>query len=222
MSKFLDRQSEGWQCARDTMFNRMVSNLQVTKQKYKQAKSSRGGYGEETFSEERLQEYENVAIRDQLTGVYNSRFFANRLVREVKRSKRYKRPFSLMLVYLDNLLPLQEQLGEQIAQTILTETAAIVMSSVRNVDLVARVTFNTFAVMLPETDSSRSVLVGERIKAEVRKQSVGKELVGAKVSTKIGIVSFPTHGRDENTLLATATQFVKEAQRQADGQVYTS
>src|SRR5580698_4751692 len=133
MSKFLDRQSEGWHCARDTMFNRMVSNLQVSKLRYKQAKSSRLNYSEETLSEAKLQEYEDVTIRDQLTAVYNSRFFARRLIREVKRSKRYKRPFSLMLIYLDNLPALQEQFGELVAQNILRETADIVCSSIRNV-----------------------------------------------------------------------------------------
>jgi diguanylate cyclase (GGDEF)-like protein len=220
MSKFLDRQSEGWQCARDTMFNRMVSNLQVSKQKYRLAKSSRTSFTEETLSEEKLQQYEETTTKDETTGVYNSRFFATRLIREVKRSKRYKRPFSLMLVYLDNLLPMKK-LGELNTKNILSETADLVKTSVRNVDLVARLSFNSFAVILPETDSSRAILVGQRINEQVNKRLINRQLKDLQVTTKIGVVSFPSHGRDENALLALAAQFVKEAQKQPDTAIYT-
>ena len=67
MSKFLDRQSEGWKCARDDLFNRMVNNLQTNKQKLKHENLGRSSFEEEKLSAAKLQEYENMATRDSTT-----------------------------------------------------------------------------------------------------------------------------------------------------------
>src|ERR1700722_11581625 len=136
MSKFLNRESEGWQCARDDLFNRMVNNLQANKQKLKQDKTTRSTHDEEVLSADKLVEYENMAIRDPLTGVYNIRYIAHKLVKEVQRGKRYKRPFSLMLISLANLDQLRKIYGDLATEDILRAAANLISTCIRDVDIV--------------------------------------------------------------------------------------
>lgn len=222
MSKFLNRESEGWNCARDDLFNRMVTNLQANKQKLRQDKSSRTTFEEEKLSASKLQEYENMATRDELTGVYNARYIAHKLVKEVKRCKRYKRPFSIMLISLDHLAHFQQSYGQAALPEFIRTRAHLINTSVREVDIVGRLSIDQFAVILPETDTSRALIVGERIREKITNLPLIQEPGFSQSAISIGLVSFPTHARDENTLLTTAAQYLEQAQQLGNNQVVTS
>jgi diguanylate cyclase (GGDEF)-like protein len=222
MSKFLNRESEGWQCARDDIFNRMVNNLQANKQKVRQDKSARSSYEEENLSADKLQEYENIATRDPLTGVYNTRYIAHKLVKEVQRGKRYKRPFSLMLISLANFLQLKKVYGDLAVDDIVKACADLVRACIRDVDILGRFSEDQFAIILPETDSSRALIVSNRIRERIAGLPISQESNTSNLSLNIGLVSFPTHARDENSLLTTALEYLEQARQLGHNQVYTS
>ena len=223
MSKFLNRDSEGWNCARDDLFNRMVTNLQVNKQKLQQDKFSRTVFEDERLTAGKLQEYENIATRDELTGVYNARYMAHKLVKEVKRCKRYKRPFSLMLISLDHVAGFQQSYGVSALPEFIKTRAHLISTGVRDVDIVGRLATDQFAIILPETDSSRALIVGERIREKIVSLPLLQEGLGVTTSSiSIGLASFPTHARDENTLLTTAGQYLEKAQKLGNNHIVTS
>lgn len=221
MSKFLDNSSEGWQCARDTLFTRMVTQLQTSKRKYKQAKSLASSDTHQSIAAEKIQEYENIAIRDELTGLYNPHFIANKFVKELKRCKRYKRPFSFMLIAFDHIDNIKREYGENGAENIFKVSATAVMSSLREVDFPARLSNNNFAALLPETDSSSAMIVARRISEKIATVPNPLRLDRSLLSVSIGLVSFPTHGRDENSLLGTALQYLKTAKEQEGEHIVT-
>jgi diguanylate cyclase (GGDEF)-like protein len=222
MSKFLSRSSEGWNCARDTAFNRLVSNVQANKLKYRKLQNTTIDMREELLSEETFKQYEAATIRDELTGLYNSHHFTQKLAKELKRAKRYKRPFSLMLVSMDKLPQLQKLYGNLLTNQILQQEAKSIISSVREVDLVFRIGQDQFAIIFPETYASKAVTVGERICEKTRSKSVMSGPNTVAVSVSVGISSFPTHGREDKELLAVATQFLEQAQRAGGNKVFTS
>jgi diguanylate cyclase (GGDEF)-like protein len=222
MSKFLSRQSEGWQCARDTAFNRLVSNVQANKLKYKNVKNATADLRDEIISEEAFKEYEKASVRDELTGLYNARYFSQKLAKELKRAKRYKRPFSLMLVSLDKLCQLQKLYGDLLTAQILQQEAAAISSSVREVDTVFRVSPDQFAVIFPETYASKTIVVGERICDRTKAKSIHSGANTVVVTVSIGIASFPIHGRQDKELLTIAAQFLEEAQKSGGNRVFTS
>jgi len=222
MSKFLSRHSEGWQCARDTAFNRLVSDVQANKVKYKKVRNASGELVEETLSEDKFKQYENSVARDELTGLYNTYFFTQKFTRELKRAIRYKRPFSLMLVSMDRMGQLQKLYGNLLTCQILQQEARTLRSSVREVDTPFRISAEQFAVLFPETYSSKATIVGQRICEKTRAQSVISGTNTVLVTVSIGIASFPTHGRQEKELLTSAMQFLQEAQKTGGNKVCTS
>jgi diguanylate cyclase (GGDEF)-like protein len=222
MSKFLDRESEGWGCARDDIFNRMVNKLQKDTEKARQDKFSRSNHEEEQLSPDKLQEYENIATRDELTGLYNIRYVARKLVKEVQRCQRYKRPFSLMLVSLANFEQLKRTQGELATDEIIKAGATLISSCVREVDIVGRFGKDQFAIILPETDSSRALLVSQRLHEKIAALPINQGSNANTLSLNIGLAAFPTHARDENSLLTTAMQYLEQARRLGSNQIYTS
>ncbi len=220
MSKFLSRHSEGWQCARDTAFNRLVSDVQANKSKYRKPKTNSDSR-DEVISEETFKLYENDTVRDELTGLYNSRYFYQRLAREIKRAKRYKRPFSVMLISMDKLAHLQKLYGNLVTCQMLQQQAKTLQSAVREVDTVFRVSPDQFAILLPETYASKTVIAGERICQKSRARSIDSGANTVIVTVSIGISSFPTHSREGKELLTMAAQFLEQAQKAGGNKVCT-
>jgi diguanylate cyclase (GGDEF)-like protein len=221
MSRFLNRNSEGWGCARDDLFDRMVSNLHANKQKKKIDKSARNGYEEENLTADKLLEYEIIATRDTLTGTFNTRYMAHKLVKEVQRGKRYKRPFSLMLISLANLEQLKKTYGELVSDEIIKSAVKLLSACIREVDILGRFAEDQFAIILPETDASRALVVGNRIRERISGLPITQEVTAANLILNIGLASFPTHARDENSLLTTAIEYLDQSKKMGHNEVYT-
>jgi diguanylate cyclase (GGDEF)-like protein len=221
MSKFLNRYNEGWQCGRDTAFDRLVSNVQANKPRYKRLKTSGTESREEVITEETFKQYETATIRDELTGLYNAHYFSQKLAKEVKRAKRYKRPFSLMLISMDRLAQLQKLYGNLLTCQILQQEGDAIAACVREVDMVFRISTDQFAVIFPETYASKTIVVGKRICEAIRAKSIHSGPNTAVITVSIGIASFPTHGRQEKELMATAIQFLDQAQKAGGNTVIT-
>jgi diguanylate cyclase (GGDEF)-like protein len=141
---------------------------------------------------------ENIALRaklqemadtDGLTGVYNHRFFQNRLDSEIERAERYDQPLSLILFDIDHFKKLNDTMGHQTGDSVLRELAIIVKNQLRNVDTLCRYGGEEFAAILIETDSSGAAGVAERIRCAVAKhtfQDTAGKAFGITVSLGIG------------------------------------
>ena len=92
-------------------------------------------------------------LRDPITGVYSATYFRHRLQQEVARSHRYQRPLTLIAVRCTSASD----------DAIAARVAAVLFEVCRNVDLVARLDPDLFAVLLPETPLESSVAVTARI-----------------------------------------------------------
>ncbi|HDL86075.1 MAG TPA: sensor domain-containing diguanylate cyclase [Candidatus Acetothermia bacterium] len=103
---------------------------------------------ERVQTEELLKE---KAFRDPLTGLYNRHYFDESIQRELKRSQRYKRPFTIMMTDLANFKRVNDQLGHQEGDRILRDVAQLVQEQVRESDWVIRYGGDEFLIILPET-----------------------------------------------------------------------
>src|SRR5881409_3465678 len=109
-----------------------------------------------------------MATRDPLTRVLNGRAFTERVTHELERSRRYKRPLSLLYLDLDNFKVLNDSRGHQTGDAVLRLVADAMRQAVRLADVVGRLGGDEFAVLMPETDGALADLVAARLAANLR------------------------------------------------------
>ncbi len=114
--------------------------------------------------EQSQKELKNLAIIDELTGIYNRREFNLQLKNELERSGRYSHCFTLLLLDIDHFKKLNDTYGHQAGDEALQTIAALLKQEFRDLDRVARYGGEEFIVILPETSSSIAYAVAERIR----------------------------------------------------------
>ncbi len=112
----------------------------------------------------RHQQAIRLAQRDELTGLRNGSYYHDIVDLEIKRSRRYKNPFSLLMLDLDNFDNINTQYGRQAGDAILREVANRITEKARNSDIVYRVGGDKFLVFLPNTDKAEAEIAATRIK----------------------------------------------------------
>lgn len=139
-------------------------------------------------------ETKELAERDALTNVYNFRYFSKHFIDEVKRSRRYNHPLSLMMIDLDHLKEFNDRFGHGEGNNLLRTVADLIKRNIRDVDCIARFGGDEFVVILPETPKHEAEEVARRILNAVRGYRYvvrGKEY---KISVSIGIGNYPEIG----------------------------
>ncbi|MBC8000171.1 MAG: GGDEF domain-containing protein [Leptolyngbya sp.] len=212
---------EGWALARDSKFTDMLLEMRVSRQKFKETKQQAMlDKTREVLSDEKLEEIERLTLIDSLTELYNPRTFLKKLEYELRRAKRYKRPLSLLIMSVDKLDELGRVHGALFCDDTLKAAANIIRGAIRDVDVPARCNHNQLAVVFPETYSSRAIVVGERIREKIKSVPINDELRHVRVTASIGVVSFPTHARNEHDLMAKALEYMEKAENEGGDKVY--
>lgn len=107
------------------------------------------------------------AIRDDLTGLRNSTAYYDNIAYEIERSRRYKIPFSLLLLNLDNFMELNNRYGRDAGNKVLIEVASRLENQARSSDIIFRKDGDEFLVFLSNTTLSAAITAAERIKEAV-------------------------------------------------------
>jgi diguanylate cyclase (GGDEF)-like protein len=110
---------------------------------------------------------EQQAGVDPLTGLPNYRAFRDRLENEVARARRHDRPLTVAVIDVDRYGELTERVGHEEGDQALVEIAALLRSSVRDEDLVARLGADEFGIAFVESDRSVALLATERARGLV-------------------------------------------------------
>ena len=107
---------------------------------------------------------EHLAITDGLTGLYNHRYFYDRLAQDVARAKRYDLPLSLLMIDIDDFKSFNDAHGHRAGDGLLRELGHVLRAQTRQqIDLVARYGGEEFAVILPSTGVAGATRAGERL-----------------------------------------------------------
>ncbi|MBI3754942.1 MAG: diguanylate cyclase [Deltaproteobacteria bacterium] len=138
------------------------------------------------------QQAEKMATTDGLTGLFNHRYFQERLAAELERGERYKQKLSLVLVDIDHFKKVNDTHGHPAGDKILKEVAKILTSTVRTVDVAARYGGEEFAIILVNTDGKGALETAERIRKimESGKFNIG-DGTAIKITGSMGIAVFP-------------------------------
>ncbi|MDO8886372.1 sensor domain-containing diguanylate cyclase [Candidatus Oleimmundimicrobium sp.] len=109
-----------------------------------------------------------LATTDGLTGLYNYRYFRNKLSGELSRASRYNRPLSLIMLDLDDFKSYNDTYGHPQGDKLLRKIAKILTGNCRGSDIVARYGGEEFVVILPETDEQGAFSVAEKVRQAVK------------------------------------------------------
>jgi len=130
-------------------------------------------------------ELQELSIRDDLTRLFNKRYFNQRLKEEFIRARRQNRPLCILLFDLDNFKAYNDAHGHLEGDKVLKQTGEIVLRSIRDhVDIGFRYGGDEFTVILPEISGEEAYIVAERIRSHVEKMNQGR------VTVSMGLVEY--------------------------------
>ncbi len=129
-------------------------------------------------------ELRQISIKDELTGLYNRRYFNQILPREIERAKRYGYPLSFIMYDIDHFKKVNDTFGHQAGDMVLKTISDIVLKNIRNVDFVFRIGGEEFLILLIESDEKNAYGVAEKIRKKVERYNF--EDVG-NVTVSLGV-----------------------------------
>ncbi|HVQ23055.1 MAG TPA: GGDEF domain-containing protein, partial [Candidatus Saccharimonadia bacterium] len=136
-----------------------------------------------------------LSLHDPLTRLFNRTFLFAVIEREIARAGRTNRRFSLLMLDLDGLKPINDRFGHYFGDRMLQAVAEAVRQGIRVIDTAARYGGDEFVVLLPETDTEGASVVAEKLRRSVAgiRLNAGTEVLSSTIS--IGVVAFPDDGR---------------------------
>jgi diguanylate cyclase (GGDEF)-like protein len=160
----------------------------------------------------RVAEAERLSQTDDLTKLHNARHLRQYLVTELKRARRYGSLVSAFFLDLDDFKQVNDRHGHLVGSHVLMEMAAVILSSVRDTDVVARYGGDEFVVVLPETDLEMGLLVAERVRERIAAHTfTGGRSLRLQLTASFGVASFPAHALSPQQLIAAADTAMYEA-----------
>ncbi len=160
-------------------------------------------------------ELERLSITDDLTTLYNRRYLMDALANEVRRSRRLKHPFTLLMLDVDHFKEYNDSHGHLAGDAALAHIATILREVTRDVDCAARYGGEEFVVLLPETEAAGATETAQRIQGRLARHDV----VGRKLTLSVGVAQFPEDGDGAEELLASADAALYQAKREGRNRV---
>ncbi len=147
-----------------------------------------------------------LAVTDGLTGVFNHRYFQDRLLRDINRASEEDGCLSLLMIDIDNFKQYNDINGHIAGDVALTEVASVLRRNLKRDDLVARYGGEEFAVILVDLDRASAQAVAERIRQRMVERDFPNEKVlpGRKLTISIGLAEFPNDAYYRSELIAAA------------------
>ncbi|HEV7375703.1 MAG TPA: diguanylate cyclase [Pyrinomonadaceae bacterium] len=160
----------------------------------------------------RIAEAERLSQTDDLTKLHNARYLRQFLLGEVRRARRYNSSVAALFFDLDDFKNVNDGHGHLVGSHVLMEMAAIILSSVRDTDVVARYGGDEFVVVLPESNVEQAAFVAERVRRKIEKNNfTGGRGLRLQLTASFGVATFPRHAQSPQQLVANADAAMYEA-----------
>lgn len=156
---------------------------------------------------------------DLLTGLPNRRLFLDRLEQEIKHAKRRSRPLALLFMDLDGFKDVNDSLGHEAGDRLLSDVADRLANGVRANDTVARLGGDEFTVILTGAEQREDVerVAQTLIEALAMPFYMGEERI--QISVSIGIAFYPDAASTPDALLEVADKAMYQAKKAGSNQM---
>lgn len=172
---------------------------------------------------ETYEKTKRLTFTDDLTALYNSRFMALYLDRELKRCRRTRASLSLLFMDLDGFKAINDTHGHLAGSRTLVEVGLVLEKTVRDADVLIRYGGDEFVILFPETPLSGGLIIAERIRQVIEAtRFLESHQLDARVSASIGIAAYPESADDVRGLISVADQAMYEAKALGKNRVVTA
>jgi len=158
-----------------------------------------------------LLQKERGALVDELTGLYNRRYFNDAIQREVERFKRFAQRFSLVMLDVDHFKRFNDTYGHLAGDDALKNVADALRETARTFDHVVRYGGEEFALILPHTDADQAMAAAERLRQAVEKRPVQVNGKSARLTVSLGVATFPEDAINARDLVGRSDEALYEA-----------
>jgi diguanylate cyclase (GGDEF)-like protein/putative nucleotidyltransferase with HDIG domain len=160
-----------------------------------------------------LAEMRSLAIRDELTGLYNRRHLDEEIARHLQLADRYNHPVAVIMLDIDQFKEVNDQLGHHAGDSLLKEFTNALKAHVRATDVFARYGGDEFVMILPQAHEHEAIGLAQRILDTVRAQEFLAGDHPLRVTTSVGIAIYQPdrHQRANTDLLRQADQALYRA-----------
>jgi diguanylate cyclase (GGDEF)-like protein len=159
-----------------------------------------------------LQDLQEQAITDPLTGLLNRRYLQEYLPRELTRATRNGAPVALIMMDLDYFKRVNDTLGHEAGDLVLREIGALLRNNLRASDIACRFGGEEFVIVLPESSLDGARKRAEAIRAATKHLNLmyrGQPL--GTLTASCGVALFPDHAADPQSLLRAADEALYSA-----------
>ncbi len=158
---------------------------------------------EKNKADQRLQ---FLATYDELTGLWNRRFFLENAEKELARAKRYGQPFTLLLLDIDHFKKINDSLGHEAGDLALNHFALTMKKSLREVDMTGRLGGEEFCVLLPFTELDDGVIVAENLRKKIENTPARYNNNDLPLTVSIGVTAYCPGSNSIDELLKIADE----------------
>jgi len=147
------------------------------------------------------------ATQDPLTGLYNRRYLADTLPRELHRAIRNKLPISIAMLDIDHFKHFNDKYGHEAGDLLLRELGHLLRENLRQSDIVSRFGGEEFVLVLPDAPLDASLGHLEKIRSDVKALRIHyRDKMIGQISLSIGVAQSPEHGETGDDILRAADE----------------
>lgn len=165
-------------------------------------------------------ELENMAMRDDLTKLFNRRYLFERLDRELETAKGFQRPLAVVVIDLDCMKTVNDTYGHIVGDRLLEGFGRFLLDQARGSDVPARTGGDEFAIILPDTTEDGARIVVDRLQQALAKADLlDDNSARISLTASFGVSGYPWGSDDVDTIMQTAdaSMYVHKRTQKANG-----
>jgi diguanylate cyclase (GGDEF)-like protein len=149
-----------------------------------------------------VEQIRQLAFRDGLTGIFNRRYFEQKMREELDRATRYEEQLSVLMIDIDHFKEVNDEYGHLLGDEVLRQVSNLFTTQLRKVDFVCRYGGEEFATLMPSTPGEKALQVAEKL----RRKIAGWHFPGVQksITVSIGVAEYPEHGETRDSLVRAA------------------